>query len=242
MTSLSTISTPFDILAPADLSGSLLPSYPVEIETKKTVLLSQSETGARQTLVKSKSFRFYTLQFRNRKRSEFDDFQPLWEDAYPSWTFQWENSIFDANGEFYFDSPVRWQPARMNLVSYSVALKRQAPITTVVQPSNALPSSPSYNYDGTPNKQVLISDSPDQSRVATELSSVWWPFNLLFQSRSLAECLLMEQFWDYHYPGRQITYTDPVLGVAGDFWIDSIFKWRVRGVNLVDYSFAVREA
>lgn len=241
MTAISTVSTPFDILAPADLSGFIVPSYPVEIETRKTVLVSQSETGARQTLVKSKSFRFYTLEFRGRKRVEFDDFQPLWEDTYPTWSFEWVNPVFDASGEFYFDSGVRVTPARMNLVSYGVVLKQRSPITTVVQASNALPFSPSYNYDGSPNKQVLVSDSPDQSRVATELSGVWWPFNLLFQSKSLAECLLMEQFWDYHYPGRQITYTDPVLGVAGNFWLDSNFKWRVRGVNLVDYSFAIRE-
>jgi hypothetical protein len=46
---------------------------------------------------------------------------------------------------------------------------------------------------------------------------------------------------DWHYPGRQIAFTDPVLDVDGDFWIDSNFKWRVIRDNLVEYSFLIRE-
>lgn len=241
MAEIFAISTPFDILAPPDLSASIIPSHPVEIETRKEVRLSQSEPGVRQSGVKSKSFRFYTLEFRGRQRSEFGTFQPLWEETYPAWTFEWVNPVFDASGEFYVDSAVKWVPRRQNLVDYSVVLRQKLPIATSVPDSNALPYSPDYGSEGSPTKQVVVSDAPDMTRQAAELSDVMWPFNLSFRSRYLAEALAMEQFWNYHYPGRPITYTDPTLGVAGNFWIDSNFKWRVLRNNLVEYSFAIRE-
>lgn len=241
MTLISTVSAPFDILAPPDFSASIVPSYPVEIETKKNVLASQSEKGARQVGAKSRAFRFYTLPFKGRKRAEFDTFQPLWEDTYPGWTFEWTNAVFDASGEFYVDSPLTWVPARHNLLDYSLVLKQKSPIATAVPASNELPFLPSYNYDAKPMKEVVVSDAPSGSRRALELSTVLWPFNLTFRSRPLAEVLEMEQFWDYHYPGRPVSYTDPVLNISGLFWVDSNFKWSVRDLNLVDYAFALRE-
>lgn len=219
----------------------LLPSFPVEVETRKQVSVFQTETGVRESIMKSRSYRFYTLEFLTRKQAEYKDLEPFWAAIYPDARFAWVNVSLDASGEFYFDSALKWTPARNNLLNYSLVLKRKSPVATGDPGSNVMPFVPSYGYEGDPMRESLVSDAVDFSRQAAPLSAQKRLFNLTFQARSLAELLEMEIFWDWHYPGRQISFTDPVLGVDGDFWIDSNFKWRVLARNLVEYSFDVRE-
>ena len=219
----------------------MVPSLPVDVETRKQVQVHQSETGARRSVRKSKAFRFYTLEFRGRQRSEYEAFEPTWTANYPGNTIEWANTVCNASGQFYFDSELTWRPARNNLIDYSVALKRRDPQAIVVPESNEMPFVPSYGYDVKLRKEVLISDAVSYLRKAAALSGTKRPIDLVFRARYKSELLTMEQFWDYHYPCRQITFTEPVLGEETDFWIDSNLRWRVRAVNLVDYSFAIRE-
>ena len=190
---------------------------------------------------KSRAFRFYTLEFHGRKRSEYEDFEPTWAANYPGDTIEWINAVLNASGQFYFDSALRWSPARYNLLDYSFVLKRRDAQTIIVPGSNELPFAPSYSYEVNPQKEASVSDSVSYARIASDLSTTKRLFNLVFRARSLSQLLTMEQFWDYHYPCRQISFTEPVLEFEGDCWIDSNFKWRVNAANLVEYSFALRE-
>ncbi len=225
----------------------LQPTFPVEIETGKQVLVSQTSSGARRAVRKSKAFRFYTMEHKAQQRSEYETLEPIWSANYPGQTFEWVSATLNASGQFYFDSALKWSPARTNLIDYSYVLKRRDAQVVVAPESNALPFAPNYGYDVEPQKQVSASDSVDFSRHAAALSSMRRLFALVFRNRSLAELLEMEQFWDYHYPCKQVSFTDPVIDTGGvleadgDFWIDSNFKWRVVARNLVDYSFALRE-
>ncbi len=217
-----------------------VPSLPIEVETRKQVLAMETETGVRQTITKSKAFRFYALNFAGRKRGEYEGIEPFWESVYPDLTFGWTNAVCDASGDFYVDSPLKWRPARHNLIDYSLAIKRKLPVAVVEPDSNVMPFTPSYGYEGTPTKEALVSDGIDYSRMAAALSDKRCLFSLGFRARLLAEALEMEQFWNYHYPRRQIVFTEPVLNIEFQMWIDSNFKWTVRPDRLLDYSFAVR--
>jgi hypothetical protein len=239
MPTLTVVSSPFDILPAPE--PTIVPSFPVEVETRKQVFVSQSEKGVRQSLTKSKSYRFYTLPFNSRKQAEYAALEPIWAALYPELSFAWVNAVLDASGDFYFDSPLKWTPARNNLLNYSLVLKRKTPLASEEPDSSAMPFAPSYGYEGNPTREALVSDAVDYSRQAAALSAQKQLFNLVFRARSLAELLEMELFWDWHYPGRQISFTDPVLDVDGNFWIDSNFKWRVLATSLVEYSFAIRE-
>jgi len=220
---------------------SLQPTFPVEIETRKQVLVYEAETSARRAVRKSKAFRFYVLEFKGRKQQEYDDFEPTFSSNYPGKTIEWLNTVLDASGDFELDSELTWHPARNNLLDYAFSLKRQDPQVVVPPESNALPFVPSYGYDVKLRKEVLISQAVSYLRKASATSGTKRPIDLVFRARSLAELLTMEQFWDYHYPCRQISFTEPVLNIESEWWIDSNFKWRVIGENLVEYSFAVRE-
>lgn len=236
----STISAPFDVSTPPDLSNFIVPSYPIEVETRKQTQVSQSETGARECITKSRAFRFYTLAFNGRKLSEYSAIESSWASIYPD-TFNWTHAISDASGEFYFDSALKWSPSRHNVIDFSFALKPKLALSVSDPESNVLPFAPNYRYEGSPDKAIVASDGIDYSRKVMTLSDKFRPFSLVFRSRTLAELLEMEQFWAWHYPSRQISFTEPLLNIEGDFWIDSSFKWRVVRENLVDYSFAIRE-
>jgi len=223
------------------MSVILQPTHPVEVETRKQVLVSQSGTGARRAVRKSRAFRFYTLEFHGRKQSEYSALEPVWAANYPKSTIEWVNSVLDASGQFYFDSPLKWSPTLNNLFDYAFSLKRRDAQALVAQESNVLPFGPSYGYEVNPDKETSVSDSVSYARAAEAVSSERRLISLVFRARSLAETLLMEQFWDYYYPCSKIAFTEPVLGVDGEFWIDSNFKWRVLANHLTEYSFAVRE-
>ncbi len=217
------------------------PTLPVEIETRKQVLVYQSETGVRRAVRKSKAFRFYTLEFHGRKRDEYESFEPTWVANYPGTTIEWVNTVLNATGHFYFDSALRWSPTLHNLLDYSFILKRRDAQAVVAPVDSDLPYSPSYTYEVNPQKETKASDSVSFARISDALGDTKRLFTLGFHARSLTEVLAMEQFWDYHYPCRQISFTEPVLDFEGDCWIDSNFKWRVNAANLVEYSFAIRE-
>jgi hypothetical protein len=239
VTYLEVTSSPFDIIEPPE--PTIVPSFPVDFETRKQVFVQQTETGVRESITKSKSYRFYTLQFPGRPQAEYAAFEAVWRVLYPDLWFAWVHTVLNASGDFYFDSALKWTPKRNNLLDYSVVLKRKAALISVDPGSNVMPFAPSYDYEGNPTREGLVSDAIDFSRQAAPLSEQKRLFNLPFRARSLAEMLEMELFWDWHYPGRQISFTDPVLGVDGNFWIDSNFKCRVFARNLVEYSFDVRE-
>lgn len=217
------------------------PTLPVDIETRKQVLVHQAETGARRAVRKSKAFRFYDLSFTNRKKAEYEAFETLWSDHYRVDTVEWSNTVLNASGHFYFDSALSSRRALNNLISFAVALRRRDAQSVVDPGSNVLPFTPSYGHEGNPLKEGLVSDSVGGAREQLALSGQKRIFPLVFRSRSLSQTLAMEQFWDYHYPCRPIEFTDPVLDVEGEFWIDSNFKWRVEANNLVEYAFAIRE-
>src|SRR5690349_15620252 len=151
------------------------PSFPVEVETRKQVLVYEAETSARRAVRKSKAFRFYTLEFQKRKQQEYDDFEPTFTAAYPDDTIEWVNSVLNASGQFYFDSPLRWNPTLNNVLSYAFSLKRRDPQTIVVPESNEVPFAPSYGYDVNLNKQVLVSDAVSYLRNSAALSGTKRP-------------------------------------------------------------------
>ncbi len=217
------------------------PTFPVEIETRKQVVVHQADNGARRAVRKSKAFRFYDLSFSGRKKSEYEAFQSLWAANYRVSTIEWVNAVLHASGHFYFDSPINSRRARNNVIDYGVALRRRDSQVVVVPSSNVMPATPSYGYEGNPLKEGLVSDSVGGAREQLALSGQKRLFVLGFRARYLAQALVMEQFWDYHYPCRLIEFTDPVLNIEGEFWIDSNFKWRLGANNLVEYSFVIRE-
>src|ERR1051325_9988617 len=101
------------------------PTFPIEVETRKQVIVGQANTGNRRAVRKSKAFRFYTLTFGGRKRSEYEAFEPTWIANYPGSTIEWVNTVANASGHFFFDSALRWSPTLSHLIDYSFVLKRR---------------------------------------------------------------------------------------------------------------------
>jgi hypothetical protein len=220
----------------------LSPRYPVEFEVRKKVLPGQSEPGARQAILKSQAYLFFpSLNFRMRV-GDFEALRAAWESLYPAGTFVWTKPILAASGEFFFDSRVRATYPRPGTVEFSLALRAREPWAVTTPGSNVLPVTPSYGSELEPWMESNVSDSAAMRRVAAALSDGKRVYPLVFRNRYLAELLQMVSFWAYHYPLRKVVYADPLAGVpAGEYWIDSDFKGTWRGLNWVDYSFALRE-
>jgi hypothetical protein len=220
----------------------LSPRYPVEFEVRKKVLPGQSDVGARQAVLKSEAYLFFpALNFRMRV-ADFEALRAAWESLYPAGTFAWTKPILAASGEFFFDSRVRATYPRPGTVEFSLALRAREPWAVTTPGSNVLPVTPSYGSELEPWMESNVSDSAAMRRVAAALSDGKRVYLLVFRNRYLAELLQMVSFWAYHYPLRKVVYADPLAGVpAGEYWIDSDFKGTWRGLNWVDYSFALRE-
>jgi hypothetical protein len=229
------------------------PNSPVEMETRKTVVTSDSDAGLRVALRKSKAFRFATLVFNRRTLEEVQTVRAEWATLFPGLTFAWTNTDCDIDADqFYFDSPIKTQPDGLNSISYSMVLKAKLPISHAVPGSNVLPFVPTFGYEVEESKVILVSDAPSLTRKAAERAPERREFKLGFKGRQLAQLLTMEAFWDYHYPGKQITLhadlTAPnlrsgspqQLHLDGNFWITSNLKWSVYGAT-IDYSFDIKE-
>lgn len=209
-----------------------LPSAPIEIETRKAIVSSESDVGARVALRKSKAHRFFQLILNLREKSEADAILALWDETFPDGLFTWSNIDCGIEEEtFFFDSAIRSQPASYNAISLAFAIKQKDPVTYAVPANNNLPLGPEWAHEVEQNKSTLVSDSSSYTRKATARSAQRRRFRLEFQIKSLVDTQTLESFWCHHYPGKKINLnvylTTENLHLDGDFWIVSDFKWSV---------------
>jgi hypothetical protein len=223
--------------------ASLVPSYPVDFEVRRKVLPSQSEKLTRESVTKSQHFLYFNLNFNARKPAEYDAVQALWDLLYPNpeQGFLWDMPHLNASGVFLFDSEIRLVRSFHQRNDFAFSIRRHNPLTIIVPGSNVLPRAPDYTTEVQPTKQVLVSDSPANSRAAEAVSETKLPLNLVFRNLYLSHVQTLIHFWAYHFPKRQIVYTDPWTGSTKNYWIDSDFKGQFKGLNWVECSFAIRE-
>jgi hypothetical protein len=219
----------------------LLPTIPVEVETRKNTFISQSRTGMRQTVTKSGAHRFYTLDFRFREQEEFLEKLGEWEVNYPGTAFEWINSDLAASGFFYFDSEFRANVDNPNTFSYSTSVRTRDALVPTDPETSLFPYKPNFAYEITTVRKIILSESVGMARAAAATSALGRQFQYTFMNRSLTELLAAENFWAYHYPHNQITFDDDTFDENMTFWFDSNFKWTVKGVGLVDYTFVFTE-
>lgn len=205
------------------------------------MLPTQSEKLSRETVTKSPPFLFYTLNFNGRKRSEYDAVQAKWESLHPEQGFLWNMPHLNASGLYFFDSDIRLVRSFNERNDFAFSLRSGEPWPIVVPGSNVLPLDPHYGSEASPTKQALVSDSAASARAAKALSAMKLPETLVFRNRYLSHLQTMINFWAYHYPRRQIVYTNPWTGSTKNYWIDSDLKGQFKGINWVDFSFAIRE-
>lgn len=220
----------------------LLPSIPVEVETRKNVFISQSRTGTRSTVAKSGAFRFYNLEFKFRDQDEYLEKLDEYTTNYPGVAFSWTNTDIGANGFYYFDSELRVIVENPDTFSYSIEVRARDPLVPTDPSTVVFPYKPNFAYDITNVRKVLISDSVSFARAAKSTSGVFRQFQYTFKNRPLTEVLAAENFWAFHYPYSQISFADDTFDEDMTFWFDSNFKWTINGINLIDYTFVFTEA
>jgi len=219
----------------------LEPTIPVEVETRKNVFISQSRTGTRQTTIKSGVFRFYTLNFNVRELDEYLTKVTEYNTYYPNTAFEWTNADLGANGFHQFTSELKATVQDPNTFSYSIEVRNRDGLIVTDPGSTTFSFKPNFAYDLTNTRKVLISESIGMAHVGRSLNGVARQFQYSFQNRSLNELLEAENFWAFHYPQNLITFADDTFDESMSFWFDSNFKWTVKGVNLIDYTFVFTE-
>lgn len=225
----------------ANFPATISPSSPVEVETRKNVSLTQSETSVRQFVIHSYAFRFFKLKFNKREIEELNEMLALWELVQPG-ELTWTNTDCDVNSDvFETDSDLTWRGIDNNVYDYQLSLKAKNPISHPIPSSNVLTFDPSYGFDASTGKIINISESEAMRRKAADTSDEKRHYGLVFTEWSLSQTLLAEGLWDYHYPGRAIEFTDPQLGDTSDYTIDSNFKWLIHDWDWIDFSFAIHE-
>lgn len=225
----------------ADFPTTIFPSSPVEVETRKAVAPSESETGVRDFVIRSDAYRFYNLKFDKREIDEVNTIRELWELVYPS-SLLWTNAECDANAdEFEIDSAFQWHADDNNVCRYQLALKGKDPRVHPAPPNNILWFDPSYAWDAETGKLINVSESESFSRMAAATSGTKNHYGLAFTERTLIETLLAEGFWNYHYPGRVVSFTDTQLSLTENYLIDSNFKWTIHDWDWITYSFVIHQ-
>jgi hypothetical protein len=222
-----------------------LPSEPIDIETRKSVVISKSGNGTMVALRKSKPFRYPVLSFTNRDQSEKDDVADFWKAHYPKTSFTWGNDDAGISDQpFLFDSILRTQPAGYDLWSYFVTLKAVNPLAYSAV-GNDLPATPDWGHEVQFGKEFLASDAISQGRKAEAISLTRRGFRLGFQDRLLSEFLTIENFWAYYYPGKVLNLNADLTGnglhVDGNFKIVSNLKWSVTALVVSSCEFEIME-
>lgn len=225
----------------ADLSALLMPTRPIDVETRKKVFFSISRQGARQTLVKSGAIRFYDLNFQSRSLAEYEDLRDEWEAHYPDTVFQWSNVPLNTAGEdYYFDNNLTYTVNHPNNLDYKLSIRRKSSITVSTPVSNIIPHQPNFAEEIDELIRARIDDSVSFVRVSSAVAPNAKTYKLKFMDRTMEELLEMENFWAYHYPTRQVAFNDLVLELSGQlFYIDSDFKWQIERENSINYSFLI---
>jgi hypothetical protein len=232
---------PDSVNMPPGASAPIYPSAPVEVETRKAVTVHEAPNGARYFIRRSKAFRFYTLQYNLRSLEEYNLMRVMWLNNYPRTPVLWTNTEADTGGEeFYIDAPIKSVPQAANALTYYIVLRAKTPQAIVVPDDNIVPFSPSYGYDTQDAKAVNLSDGVSFARAVASLSGKKRSFNLVFKNRQLTEFLEMEEFWDYHYPGKTVSFVDSYLGVTLNYRFTSNLKWSLKN-EFVEYSFSILE-
>lgn len=219
----------------------ILPSSPVDIETRKNVSMVQSERDVRHFTIRSQAFRHLNLNFNKREIEELNTVLALWELVYPG-NLLWTNIECDVNNdEFETMSDLTWHGVDNNVYDYKFSLKAKNPIAHPAPSSNVLTFDPSYGFEASTGKIINFSETDSQRRKAEASSDEKRHYGLVFTEWTLADTLLAEGFWDHHYPGRAIEYTDPQLGDTAQYLIDSNFKWSIHDWDWIDFSFVIHE-
>ena len=219
----------------------ILPNIPVEVETRKNVFITQSRTGVRRTVTKSPAVRFYTLDYKFWDQDEYETYLVDWNSFYPSTAVSWTNADLNASGDFYLDSSIKATVGDPEDFGFSLSLRAKVGLSPSNPGSTTITNRPNFTYEITNDKIVLISDSVGYARKARATGNMSRQYLLSFNNRTLAETLAMENFWAYHYPKTQVTFTDDTFSETLTCWLDSNFRWVVNGVNLIDYSFVITE-
>lgn len=227
----------------ADLSEFLMPTRPIDVETRKKVFFSISRQGVRQVSVKSGGIRFYELNFQRRPLAEYEDLRDQWGMHYPGTVFQWSNTPLNTAGEdYYFDNDLTYTVSHPNNLEYKVNVRRKTKVGVSTPANNIIPYQPNFTEEVDELIRARIDDSSSYVRASVAIASKTKTYKLKFMDRTMNELLEMENFWAYHYPTRQIVFNDLVLELNGQlFYIDSDFKWQIERENSINYSFLIVE-
>lgn len=99
-----------------------VPSRPLEVETKKKVLLFEPEIGDRQTSTKGAKKKTWQFTTANRRKVEFLELETFWDDNYPGGKVYFTHPYTSVESLYWIDSNLKEQWAFNNLVAYSFVL------------------------------------------------------------------------------------------------------------------------
>lgn len=214
---------------------------------RKIVKASEGTRRRRWTRRRSGAVRFYDLKFGERPEAETEAVLALWEACWPVAPFYWRDPMLVQERLFIFDGPVSYTRVSRGVYDYKFPLKEwvvYGPGMGVTPTSSVFPFIPDYGLELEVSAETFSSDAPDMSRAARSLAGTTKARSELgFYSRPPAELVQVEGIWNYHYPGREITFQHgSFINLTDSYLIDSDLSWTYSEHNLVDYKFAVREA
>jgi hypothetical protein len=216
-----------------------------EGQTKKIVKVNESVKTRRWTRKRSGAVRFYQLQFNERPEAEYHAARALYESCWPSAPFYWRDAVLNQERLFIFDSPFSLTRVTRGIYDYKFSLKEWLTYgvgTGITPVSSIFPYVADYGLEFELAGETFSSDALDMSREARLVDGTMKArTELTFYGRTPAEFLAAEAFWNYHYPGREITFQyGAQTNLTGAYKIDSDFSWHYTEHNLVDYKFIVR--
>lgn len=126
--------------------------------------------------------------------------------------------------------------------TYSVtATNGSAQATTVtITVTGVVPFVPDWPLEPVAGKKVLLYEADDGSR-QTRTKSRKDSFPFIRNTAKKSEHDEMKQFWEDHYPGKQVYFTVPGQSEAL-WWLDSDFKSKGRLTNLWGYAFDLKKS
>lgn len=139
-------------------------------------------------------------------------------------------------------SGATWQAPNVG-GSYTVTATNASGSTIVtITVTGVVPFNPSWGFQVTNTKKVLVFDADDGSRQTRTKVGNKRSFNFTANVRQKAEFLELQPFWDAHYPSKKVYFTHPGTGVESLYWIDSDLKEQWDRTNLMGYSAVLKEA
>ena len=149
-----------------------------------------------------------------------------------------------SGGTFLGTSPTTasWQAPNVNGTYTVTATNEDGSDIVTITVTAVVPTVPTWGFEADNKKKVLLFEAQDGSRQTRTKGPKKQTFNFTTARRPKVEFVELEAFWNANYPGSKVYFTHPGTGIESLYWIDSDLKEQWSRLNLVSYSFVLKEA